>query len=282
VTTIPTGTPSNYRKGCRCPECREAQRRYSKRYRLRSQTRGGSTLADAADAALILRDLSTRMSLSAIARAIGTSHAWVRRVIRGEIKRISPERAEAINQLRSYHPADKSRVTTLAAQRRLQALHAIGYTWASLAAETGLTTTAIKDIAYGEFQYLNARNDQVIRSVYERLCMTVPTGATPHHRAAITAARNASTKRGWAPPLAWDNIDNPTEHPKLDAHTDTPKQDTTDHAVIQRVIDTGIKPRQLTYAEAAEVTRRLTRSGLSSYDLRERYGLRPTRYKGAS
>jgi hypothetical protein len=91
-------------------------------------------------------------------------------------------------------------------QRRIEALLALGWTckdiggwcdrgdeWARMVSRSArvTTTTAL-----------------VVAQAFDRWCMTIPTGLY-HERNRRHAAR-----KGYAPPLAWDDIDNPDEKPR--------------------------------------------------------------------
>lgn len=192
----------------------EAHRRKCKDYNYRRHVMGGSTTVPADEAREILTDLAARMSYSAIARALGTSHNYVTSIIRGKTLRISPQRAAEIRKIRLHRPADTSHVSPLGARRRLQALHALGYTWARLEGELGgYSLGAIKCLVHEQVPVIEARNDERIRAAYDRLSMILPTSDVPQERSGIARARNAARRKGWPPPLAWDNIDDPNERP---------------------------------------------------------------------
>lgn len=211
------GRRSGYAAGCRQDCCTVATRRHQKNYRLRAMASGGSTTVDARRAQAAVADLAQRMSYSAMAKALGTGHSYLTAIESGRIRRISPAREAAILRLRArgYTPTDTSHVNPRGARRRLQALHALGYTWVALATETGIGLTTIKDVSRGEWPVVEARHDAAIRDAYDRLSMQLPTGDTRHKMAAITKARQASRRYGWAPPLAWDDdaIDDPDATP---------------------------------------------------------------------
>src|SRR5690606_27047973 len=86
--------------------------------------------------------------------------------------------------------------------RRRRALNAIGYPTRLLAAEVGTTQEVICDHLRGERKFVLAPTDRRVRDAYDRLCMT----PVPSEISAKIARRN-----GYAPPLAWDDIDDPNE-----------------------------------------------------------------------
>lgn len=108
------------------------------------------------------------------------------------------------DQLRLIYPAKTS---SLGSQRRIHALQAIGWSRDRIAVEMGY-----KD--GGAFSYLMSTDTirivtaERIREVYERLSMTVPQGQ------GASRARTWARRHGYAPPLAYDDIDDPSETPK--------------------------------------------------------------------
>jgi len=207
------GRTVGYVKGCRCEKCVDNHRRRCKSYNVRKHAHGGSTTVDAARAAVVLAEMAERMTLSEIGRALGTSHGWVSKVIRGDIKRINPDRERTVLRVGNHRPGGRTAVPALGTKRRLQALHAMGYTWVALAAETGYSVGGLKSVTRGEWDVVEARNAEAVRDAYERLSMVLPTSDDPHQRSAINSARNKSRRYGWPPPLAWNNPDDPAERP---------------------------------------------------------------------
>jgi hypothetical protein len=98
---------------------------------------------------------------------------------------------------------DCGRVKTLGLIRRRQALAAMGYNWSELAAHYGRAVTVLR--GHLERPTVQKATFQRWVRLYDALC-TIP---GPSSRARFYARR-----MGWAPPLAWDDIDNPRERPK--------------------------------------------------------------------
>lgn len=245
------GTPAGRKAGCDCRPCVEAHKRRCKEYNLRAQQMGGSTLVDASRARNVLAETHKRMSYSAIARELGTAHTWVRAVVNGKIQRISPAREAAVLRLRAYWPTDSSHVAALGPMRRLQALHAFGYSWTRLAEETGYSLSGLKSVAHGQWEVIEAHNAQKIREVYERLSMTIPTSDNQYVKSGIQRARNNGRIKGWPVPMAWDNPDNPREMPKGERDD----RNSIDEVAVLRVLAGDFKLR-LNRPERLEVLRR--------------------------
>lgn len=89
-------------------------------------------------------------------------------------------------------------------QRRIRALSAIGWPFHEISARMGRKPTheGIGSLMQQTWVHRNTANK--VDDVYRELCMT----PGPNRTVATRARLN-----GWAPPLAWDNIDDPNEEP---------------------------------------------------------------------
>lgn len=238
------GTPAGRKAGCACAPCVAAHKRRCKEYQHKRLQMGGSTTVDATRAAAVLAQNAERMSLSAIGRALGTSHTWVAKVIRGDIKRISPARERDVLNLDGHQPADTSHVSALGPMRRLRALHSMGYSWTRLAEETGYSLSGLKAVAWGHWEVIEAHNATTIRALYDRLSLTLPTSDNQYVRSGIARARNNGRRQGWPPPLAWDDIDDPDEKP-ADWHYKPPARTEQFAALVERGATLGDVLREL-------------------------------------
>lgn len=103
-------------------------------------------------------------------------------------------------------------VPALGAQRRLQALLALGWSSHSIAVAAGVAhRNHVWRIVHGQkgkpTKWIQRETFEWVCRVYDELSMKLPDGRyAPRTRA--YAERN-----GWAPPLAWDDIDDPDETP---------------------------------------------------------------------
>lgn len=107
---------------------------------------------------------------------------------------------------------DAALVSPLGSRRRVQALLAIGHTQADLDVELGHDRRCFRVhvLLNADTPYVRALTARRVAEVYERLHMVEPPDTYGARRAKLRAQR-----RGWAPPMAWDDIDDPNENPDM-------------------------------------------------------------------
>lgn len=108
------------------------------------------------------------------------------------------------------HVPDLVRVPALGAQRRIRALMALGYRHSDLTDALGGSEVSYR-IAAGRSPLITAHTWRAIDDAFQRLSAT----PGPSER-----SRKAALAQGYAPPLAWDDIDNPHERPRGIRRTD--------------------------------------------------------------
>lgn len=95
-------------------------------------------------------------------------------------------------------------VPAIGTVRRIQALQALGWTIADISRHSGIYEKSLRNPCYrGNTVYRSTA--EAVAATYEALCMTRPEGPY-HHRCRLMAQR-----RGWPPPLAWDDIETDPE-----------------------------------------------------------------------
>lgn len=100
-------------------------------------------------------------------------------------------------------------VCALAYQRKVKALHAIGYTRAQLAEHTGLTGGgALRYLANGRAKRLDLDTAARIDKAYDELHMK-----PIHHTADAKRIKAWARKQKWATPFAYDDINDMNELP---------------------------------------------------------------------
>lgn len=103
------------------------------------------------------------------------------------------------------------RISAVGVVRRVEALAVLGWSGRDVAARAGVNRTHLQQTRAGKFQTVLASTHQKIDAVYRELMWTV----CDTHGAKWTRA--IAAKAGYAPPAAWDDIDNPRERPKFGA-----------------------------------------------------------------
>lgn len=214
----PHGTPARYkgtrhgRPPCRCTACTRANRISGIR---RQQARAaGETLLISRDTILphleTLRD--SGMSQTLIARHANISQATISYLLNGKIQSCRRAKALAILAVRPGQFDELAERPALGASRRVRALYAIGHGRNTISDATGLSACTIGQIANSRYTLVDGRVDAAIRLAYRQL-VTTP------GRSKKAAARAASQK--WAPPGAWDDIDDPDAAPDWTGHCGT-------------------------------------------------------------
>lgn len=136
--------------------------------------------------------------------------------------------------------------------RRLQALYALGHTWESIGRHLGLRKCTVSGMGNGfpeNKRGVYQSTADAVAALYDRLCMTRPEGFGANR------ARLAAERRGWPPPLAWGDIDNPDARPDYGDPRAGRRYD-VDPVVIERIINHADVPETVTTGERREVVRR--------------------------
>lgn len=176
---------------------------------------------------------------------------------------VTPERAEKVLAVRfdlDAIPAHRQ-VDVSGTRRRIQALSRAGWPMQHLAELLGVTVSTISAYTKPTRKRVLVRVARAVRAVYDDLAMT----PGDSKRAAMWAER-----RGWPPPLAWDDesIDDPAATP----WTPTADRDDVDPVVVARAV-AGDRPARMSRAERAEATRVLTERGLSAAQIADLIGV---------
>ena len=268
------GRRAGYIAGCRETCCSDAHRRYCKQYKLRA-LKTGSTTVPVSDLRPHLDRVLERMSLTAAASAAGMSSGWLSRVMRGTIQRVHYDTAQALLAITVDKVPDTQYVNAFGAMRRLQSLHALGYSMQRIDELIGGYGKQNLDlVARGKRTQITVAWDRRIRAAWDRHAMTPPTARNHYEQAGITKSLARAQRFGWLPPLAWDDIDNPAERPAI--VTNIRSRGDVDEVVVQRLLDG--KRTDATKAERDEAMRRWKRVGGSERSLCLMHGWKDTRY----
>lgn len=270
------GTRTAYvRDRCRCGDCTTANT-VAAATRVRAQAYGQwHPFTDARPVRDHLRGLrAAGLGVTRIAALAATSPSHIRGLAdpgddhHPPVRRVRPDTADRILRIEA-HPAPGARIDGTGTHRRVQALIATGWPVSTLAAQLGRTTSSLTRTMTAPT--VTAGTAAAIRDLYDRAWSTPPPHTT--EQAAARAARTYRARRGWHPPLAWDDID-------LDAgprRTDLPRDpvDIDEIAVERALAGDGVQLRHLTPSERRVVIHYLTTRGQSLRDIADRLATTP-------
>jgi hypothetical protein len=238
------------------PEVAAAYRR-----RHRAEKKAGMVhMVDAAPArAHVAECVAFGMTLRAIAAEAGLTYRVIQALSQGQ-KACRSWTAEAVlgvqvsAEARGYEGTRNPLVPARGTTRRLQALLAIGWTHPLMTERCGLYT----GLLLRSQAHVTTRNHQIIAALYDRLCMTPGPSQVTRLRAA---------KKGYAPPLAWDDIDRDRQPATGDSLEDAGEgeEDVVDEVLVERILAGERMP--CTKPERYEVIRRWRDAGRSLNEL---------------
>jgi hypothetical protein len=129
-------------------------------------------------------------------------------------KHLRPERAAALLSVKVELEslAEATPMDGTGTRRRIQALVAIGWSIPMVAQKAGVSVVTARYCLNGN--QVHVRTFKAVRDLYEQLWNQSPPEGDRNTRASATKARNTAAKHGWAPPLAWDDIDDPAAEPE--------------------------------------------------------------------
>ncbi len=208
------GRPHTRTPGCRCEPCVTAMRVYSRRRGLLAAT-GRSLTVDASPVTERLRRLrAAGAGWNQLVAATGCSTSTLSALLHGTrptIRRTTAQRLLTVRLAEVICPGRS--VPALGSIRRVRALVAAGHGVEQIAAECGIEQTTVSYLLGGRLDTIRATTHQAVDEAFERLALVVGNSARSRRRAA--AAR-------WAPPLAWDDPDDPDEQPQYGKRTPRP------------------------------------------------------------
>lgn len=129
---------------------------------------------------------------------------------------------------------DGAPVAVIGTQRRLRALQVLGYRGIDLAERLGIQRRTVQSICAGEQDFVSADVARRVASLFEELQLT-PGGTE--------VTRSRSLRKGWHPPLAWDEdaIDDPAATPQQHDRMEAKPGDWWDSYLELR--EMGLEPR---------------------------------------
>jgi hypothetical protein len=213
---FPHGTLHGYNfYGCRCDRCRTAVARAKKRsqYRRDMGRIGPTDLVDATAALAKIRTLAERYSYVQIGRMTGLSGRYVGQIVTGDHVPAKMTAAKVRSIMAAEDPDRDDRYVPLSLYaQRVYSLCAMGYPIAWIAEQLGVANISVlydtgKHRTQGRvflttFQPLDALYQRIGHIPAERH----PAHAFKSH--AISIAKTAARKRGYHPPLCYDDYGN--------------------------------------------------------------------------
>lgn len=188
-----------------CRPCRDAHNaKKRERYRLAAYGRWNPYM-DAEPVREHVRSLMAQgIGARTIAKQSGVNRETISGLLWGKSKqpRSRRIRTESGRALLAFNPKRGYFVPTHGVTRRLRALSAMGYSSYYIADRLGVLQSSLRGLYQGTQPRTRATTFDTIEALFDELCMT----PGPSNSAMIRAR-----KKGWLPPLAWDDIDDPNE-----------------------------------------------------------------------
>ena len=272
------GKRSGYLAGCGNDCCRIANARWTKQYRHAASRNGGRTTVPAEPIRQHVLQLQKTMSLTSIGTASGTSSPQLSRLIRGQHTRMWRKTAAALLAVRPDSHVGGHYVLAVGAQRRIQALAALGYSFEHLDKHLGgYGRGNISHIAYGRRTWITSDIAVRVKAAFDELAMQLPPATTRSYRSGVTRTQNRAKALGWAPPLAWDDetIDDPSAKPVGLTGRYIVGDYIDEAAVLRRMAGDMVT---LTRAERIEVVTRLRAAQWTYSRIEHHTGLKTDRY----
>lgn len=260
---------------CRCEQCRRANREYqAARARNVAYGRETTNMVDPGPAREHVRALQAAgMGWRTVARAAGVSQGTMSRLLGYDPKGLSRIRRPTAARILAVTPAlePSALVDGTGTRRRLQALVAAGWPQAHLAARLGWDPANFNVLISGSL-YPRVQHDtaQAVRELYDALWNVAPDCAPGFAR----RARGVAERRGWAPPLAWDDdtIDDPAAGAPDVRRSQIPLREPVDPFELTLLLERDARAHQVNPATRREAVRILTERGLSASQAAEHLG----------
>lgn len=210
--------------GCRCYVCGSARSEYDmRRYRLMAYGQWHPFVDAEPVRQHVLLLMEAGIGRRRLAALSGVSDGMLGKLLYGVPSRGQPPtwrlRPDTARRLLGVEPtldavADGALVDATGTRRRLQALIVVGWSGSKLADRLGMTVAnfwAALDCAQ-----VTARRARAVRALYDEIWDQAPPEGDHRSRIAASRARNMAARRGWPPPLAWDDdrICDPTAVPQ--------------------------------------------------------------------
>lgn len=173
-----------------------------------------------------------------------------------------------------------SSIPSTGTRRRIQALMTLGWSGVQIGNASGIHRQYLWEVLAGE--RVTVKTAKRIARVYGPLSMTLPPETGKFERMAAARIRNLARRNGWAPPLAYDDIDRDPAPRGLRGGLrrgvgEYDGREIVDEVTVQRILDGDVVPAN--QAERIEAMRRWLALGNSQRSLCARMGWQEGRYK---
>ena len=205
---------------CRCAPCTDAAREYRlHRNRAAAQEKWNPELSRFVDATParqhVLNLHAQGMTYQAIAKLASLGQTFVTYLVNGKAGRDAPparmrrEQSDRILAIQFDPLKAAERIDATGSRRRVRALIAVGWTVREIAHALGIEYNTLRVHRDSFSQRIDAGRAKQIRELYTRWWNVTPTGPGAER------ARSTAKRKGWAPPMAWDDdtIDDPQAKP---------------------------------------------------------------------
>ena len=222
---------------CRCSECRTGAADYARAaHRLKAYGRWDPRRPASVVRVHIISLQRFGYTYEQIARVADVNPRTIYACLSGEMRWMQTQKAEAIlavtPNLDDLGPANV--IDGTGTVRRVQALARRGWTLIALARHAGLPSATLRGAV--RTGHVTVRVHRAVATAYEELWDRSPDASTAARRAAIARTIEQATAAGWAPPLAWDDIDT-DDAPSSDSHGETSIEEDIDEIAVQHAVD---------------------------------------------
>jgi hypothetical protein len=202
---------------CKCGPCRDVWVSYNSRRRRQQAYGTWQPLVDAGPArAHLLALREAGFGIRRVAALAGVAAPTLTKITNGSKRRVRPETETKILAVQAGTDtiADGVHVDGTGTRRRLQALAALGWPITALAERVDVSKVSLHSCLAGHGT--TARTARIVRDLYDSMWDQSPPESNRVERSIAQRSRIGAARKGWAPPMAWDDdtIDDPNAKPE--------------------------------------------------------------------